>query len=264
MLTTEEREKIHLEEEYRAEVRAQLASGARPDRFFDKVKGPLAILFATALVSGLLVPMVLRTVEDERRKFDLQSRLIEKIVSDDATAQTNLSQFRSRYADYQMGLLEVELGKRLLAVRQLDSEERQVRRQELQQDLQLVRTTYIEARTTFTAALHKHAVEEYKNYEWVALHYGTKGPVESYLDTARKDRNEASHAFDAYRLAVSTIRKRADAAIRTCADDAACEAIVAGAAAEIGKLRDETVDFQPWNDARQRLVRYISRTSPRI
>jgi hypothetical protein len=84
-LSDAERDRIRLEEEYRAEVRSKLAGPApqKGESWLDKLAVPLLIV----LVSGLLVPWVLERVEDNHRAFDLQSRLIEQIVADDAAAQ---------------------------------------------------------------------------------------------------------------------------------------------------------------------------------
>lgn len=84
-LSDAEREHIRLTEEYRAEVRAKLAP-EKNESWLDKLVVPLVIV----VVSGLLVPWILGRVEENRRALDLQSRLIEQIVADDAAAQASL------------------------------------------------------------------------------------------------------------------------------------------------------------------------------
>lgn len=150
MLTEEEREHIRLTEEYRAEIRAKLGEPekAKPSFFAEHLAVPLVILLATALVSGLVVPVILGNLEDERRRFDLQSRLIEQLVGDDAAAQVSLLRYHVQMADY----LDEPTGAEGLA----------------------------RDRAACVDAMTKYMVERRGNIEWVRLHYGRNGPLDAY------------------------------------------------------------------------------------
>ena len=263
-LTDEEREHIRLTEAYRAEVRGKLASGGE-DSLFDKLAVPVIILIATALISGLLVPWILAKVEDERRAFDLQSRLIEKIVADDATAHTNLWSYRDLIANYRISLLNIHVEKRLLALRSVDDVERQARRAELQDALARAQSAYTEGYTTTSMGIHKYWIEGAKAEEWVALHYGKNAPLEAYQKTASINHAAALRNLGAYEDQVIRIYRMAEATLQTCPDEPRCQELVDRANQEIDELRrQQNVDYTAWDDARRNLVKFISETTPRM
>lgn len=125
----EERERIRMSEEYRAEMRKAMAgpkesSGAW---LLDKLAMPALFLVA----SGIGVPWILGNIEEDRREFDLQSKLIEQIVADDAAVQASSQRFRGAIGDYRTALLDNELQKRLVEIRKLDKDAAQARRTEI-------------------------------------------------------------------------------------------------------------------------------------
>lgn len=156
-LSDEEREHIRLSEEYRAEVRSKLdAPAPKGESWLDKLAVPMLIV----LVSGLLIPWILERVADNHRAFELQSRLIEQIVADDAAAQVNLIQFHSQVRNHWFEFLKIQFEKRLVALRETDAAERQARREELQQDLARERTQYDAAFAEAMAGSTKAVVEQ--------------------------------------------------------------------------------------------------------
>lgn len=203
MLTEEEREHIRLSEEYRAELRARLGepAPAKPSFFREHLAVPLVILVATALVSGLVVPVILGNLEDERRRFDLQSRLIEQLVGDDAAAQVALLRYDSQLADFLEESRNAE----------------PARRAELEQELAEDRAACVDAMT-------KYLVERRGNIEWVRLHYGRSGPLDSY--EAVTQRGVAS-----------------------------CPKAASGR---------QVLDFGKWEEATHSLVDFVSKTRPRV
>jgi hypothetical protein len=179
-LTDEEREHIRLTEEYRAEVRAKLASPATArESWLDKLAVPLLIV----IVSGLLVPWILGRVEENRRALDLQSRLIEQIVGDDAAVQAALIQYYMQPTD--------------------------------------------ETRAAMIASASKYFVEQRGNVEWVNLHYGRNPALDAYAAASTREHGETLLAIQQNEM-------------------------------------DQQPDFKAWNEARARLIRYISETKPRL
>ena len=262
-LTDEEREHIRLAEEYRAEVRAKLAAPAGGDSLFDKLAVPVIIIVATALVSGLLVPWILGRVEDERRAFDLQSRLIEKIVTDDAEAQNDIRKYRGRVSESKIDLLEIDLEKRLLALRPLDAAERESRRHELADDFARIRNTYGAAHLAALDAMDKHAADEYRTVEWIKLHYDT-APVGAYQEASFEDRVNAGRATTKFEKEVTAIYRTASARLRTCPDETACVAIYDEARAKIEGYGFGERSYEAWNRTRRELTTFISTTKPRL
>lgn len=261
-LSDEEREHIRLAEEYRAEVRGKLAAPApsKGEAWLDKLIVPLVIV----LISGLLAPWVLERVEDNHRAFELQSRLIEQIVGDDAAAQVNLVQFRSQVRNHWFSFLQTQFEKRLLTLRETDPQERQARREELQQDLLRERTQYDAAFAEAMSGVTKAVVEQQSNGEWVRLHYGTPDPLERYVATAKKEHDAAWGNVAGLQRQLADLSRQPSMALRTCPDEASCETIFRDAAAKIEQASGKDPQFTQWDDARRTLIKYISETRPRL
>ncbi|HVE72724.1 MAG TPA: hypothetical protein VNI54_15270 [Thermoanaerobaculia bacterium] len=259
-LSDEEREHIRLTEEYRAEVRAKLH--APRESLSDRLSGPIVVLLATALVSGLLVPWVLGRVEDKRRAFELQSQLIEQIVADDDAAQINLYLFHATISDYMRDLLKNELDKKLSAVHKLDAEERKA----LHEDLLRIRKNYKDAHVATLAGITKSYIEQRGNAEKVRLHYGDKAKthLETYAKASQDDSDAEVGKVVAYQDKLKQIHRAAAAQLRGCPDESACQKIFDDAEARMTALRSEQPEFKAWEDAKRELVTFISETRPRI
>lgn len=260
-LSDEERERIRLEEQYRAEVRSAL--GGKKESWLDKLGVPMVILVATAIVSGLLVPAILGRVETKRRALDLQSRLIEQLVADDSAAQMSLSQRFAWSQAYRSNLLEIELEKRLLSLLPVDAAERVARRAELAEDLGRERERHSTRHSDAVAAMGKYLIEFRGNLEWVKLHYGDPPALETYAGVAMTEYATAINASAEAQNSVMAIWQKAHDQVRACSDESACRKIVADARIEMQKYAG-TPDFAKWNEARGELVRFISTTEPRI
>ena len=261
MLTNEERERIRLDEEYRAELRAQRAPKKSGESWIDKLAVPVIIL----LISGLLVPLVLGRIEDEKRRFELQSRLIEQIVGDDSAAQVSLLQYHEQLADYWANLVDIELYRRLIAVGNLDAVERQARRAELQEDLARERGVRVEVDNAYSAAMTKYLIEHRGNTEWAFLHYGRNPPLDTYVAVTRRERETLEHHIDdVYQESLATAYKKAAVALPACTDEAVCQKIADDTHAEIEALRARKPDFSRWDQAMRGVVAYVSNTKPRV
>lgn len=258
-LSDEERERIRLSEEYRAEVRATLAPPSK-ESWLDKLAVPLLIV----LVSGLLIPWILERVADSHRAFELQSRLIEQIVGDDAAAQVNLIQFRSQVRNHWFEFLKIQFEKRLVALQESDAAERQARREELQQDLARERTQFDAAFAEAMAGSTKAVVEQQGNGEWVRLHYGTPDVLQRYVAIAKKEHDAGWAGVAAFQKQLAEQSQKPSEALRDCPDEAACQAIFREAAARMEQLGGPQPQFKEWDDARRALIQFISETRPRL
>ncbi len=263
-LTDEEREHIRLSEEYRAEVRAKLAGPPREKPWYAEFTMPMIMLAATALVSGLLVPFILGKVDDQRREFELQSKLIEQIVGDDAAAQMALYQYRGSAADFKMTKLNAELEKRFNTLRSLDAEERQARRAELQQKVLRAHDLYDEAYAAMSSSMTKYFIEQRGNIEWVRLHYGDKEPLRNYVRASRLETSEAVRNLRPYHEELNRIYNHAAAQLRTCTDEKACQQFFDDIDIAVQRLRNNEPNFKAWEDAKRQLVHFISTNDPRI
>jgi hypothetical protein len=260
-LSDEEREHIRLVEEYRAAVQAKLAApAAKGESLLDKLAVPLLIV----IVSGLLVPWILGRVEENRRALDLQSRLIEQIVADDAAAQVNLLQYRGVIGDYRLNLLDLELEKCLLANGTAGEEEKQAQRDELQDEIEREHARRDQVFSATSAGLSKYLVERDGNVEWVRLHYGEAPELKTYSATVKKEHQKAARQVAAYNLETGGAYKTAAANLRNCKEKEKCKQIRDDAAAAMEKHREQPLDFSAWNEARQKLVQFISETKPRV
>lgn len=262
-LTDAEREHIRLVEEYRAEVRAALEPAPPRESLLGKLVAPLILLIATAVISGLVVPFILGRVEDNRRALELQSRLIEQIVGDDSAAQLSLAAFRNQTRNFRANLLEVELDRRLLQLQPLDAEERAAQRAELRQTGERERSAYHDVYEAMLGNISKALIEQRGNTEWVRLHYGSSPQLDRYIQVTQRDYAAAIRRAVEYQKTMGQIADRTKPALRTCADEAACEAIFRKAYAEMEQPH-APLDYKEWDDARRELVTFISRTRPRI
>lgn len=263
-LSDAEREHIRLSEEYRAEVRAKLAPATREEPWYGKFILPIVMLIATAAISGVLVPIIMNRVADDKRAFEVQSKLIEQIIADDAAAQVNLYAYRGRVADYRFLLLEIELAKRLNVLRPLPPEERAARRAELQQDLVRARDSYNDIHAATVAGIVKDFIEQRGNVERVRLHYGQKAPLDEYVAAARSDNSAEVRSLKAYQNELSRIYNDAAAGLRSCPDEQACQQIFDTADEEMQRQRAQQPEFKAWEAAKRQLVQFISTKRPRV
>lgn len=260
-LSDEEREHIRLSEEYRAEVRSKLdAPAPKGESWLDKLAVPMLIV----LVSGLLIPWILERVADNHRAFELQSRLIEQIVADDAAAQVNLIQFHSQVRNHWFEFLKIQFEKRLVALRETDPTERQARREELQQDLARERTQYDAAFAEAMAGSTKAVVEQQGNGEWVRLHYGTPAVLQQYVAAAKKEHDAGWQSVAGFQKQLAELSQKPSEALRDCPDEATCQQIFREAAARIEQLGGRPPEFRKWDDARRALIEFVSETRPRL
>jgi hypothetical protein len=257
-LSDEEREHIRLAEEYRAELRTKLAP-VKGESWLDKLAVPLLIV----VVSGLLVPWILGRVEESRRVFDLQSRLIEKIVTDDAQIMTDARNYRGRISENKIELLEIEFEKRLLQLRSLDPKEREARRQELSQDLSRIRATYDQAHLAALDAMNRYTADEYKNREWIKLHYDN-APLQPYIEAGLEDRVETGRETTKFDEELTAIYKDAMTRLQTCPDESTCQAIYDKGRKDIDGHGFGPANYSRWDDARRKLTQFISVTKPRL
>ncbi|HYR28828.1 MAG TPA: hypothetical protein VEU30_10205 [Thermoanaerobaculia bacterium] len=229
--------------------------------FLRELAVPIAILLVTALVSGLVVPMILGRIEDDRRRFELQSRLIEQLVGDDGAAQVALATFRSQIAGYYVSLIDVALERRLLQLHPGDDPA--ARRTELQQDFSRERELFSEASKTHAAGIAKYLVEHRGNSEWVRLHYGNAPVIDAYVGSVQAAHSVATIATDQFQAEARSIREAAETALRTCPDEKACRTIADDARAKVNQ-RLTKPDFSKWDEALRDLVGFVSRTEPRV
>jgi len=230
--------------------------------FLRELAVPVAILLVTALVSGLVVPMILGRIEDDRRRFELQSRLIEQLVGDDGAAQVALMTFRSQIAGYYVHLVDIALERRLLQLLP-GEEDRAARRAELQEDSSRERTLFSDASKAHTAGVAKYLVEQRGNSEWVRLHYGNARVIDAYVGSVQAAHSMATLATDRFQSEARSIREETETALRTCADEKACRAVAEEGRAKINQ-RLSKPDFGKWDEALRDLVGFVSRTEPRV
>ena len=261
-LSDEERERIRLEETYRAEVREKLAEAPakQGDSWVDKLVVPLVIV----LISGLLAPWVLMRIEDHRRALELQSRLIEQLVADDAEAQINLLKRTSFSFDKGINPLRLALHKRLLTMAPVDAAERQQQRTEFYDDFSRQQARVDAGSDAVKEAMFRFQVEHRGNVEWVKLHYGNAPKLQAYANATKRAWDAAVAQTETFEQQVDGIARKTTGALHTCPDPPSCLRLFNDAVAEADKLRQRSVDIKGWDSTRRQLIRYISETDPRM
>jgi hypothetical protein len=267
-LSDADREYIRLTEEYRYEVQRTL--GNKPGRLVylvDKVAMPVGLLMLTALLSGLVVPYILRVDDDQRQLLDLKARLINDVVGESTAAQMALVRLNEQQCDYWNAMLTIASRKRALQRRYdtLTPEERQTEFATIAEDRRRENDARIAADRQYAESRFRLAAATERLRHTMSLYYGDPRLMKAYSAAL-----EAEH-FAAETLVHETHQDKAAATfaaaharIRDCATEDVCAEIVSAAISEIETLRSAEPKFMNWQKASEDLAVYVSKHDPVI
>ena len=266
VISYSDKEYIRLSEEYRQEIR--IALRRRYDKLWqvlEKFGIPFALVLVTALISGLLVPYILRVDDDQRSLLEVKSRLITDVVSDSATAQMAVIRYQEQMCDYWDAALGVEMRKRLLRLRyeHMTAEERAAEYSSLVDDRRRENERRIQIDSEYANARTRLAVASDRLNHVVTLHYGQITPLTTYSTAMNSDFAQADDLVNIEQQEkLGTIYSKARSALASCATEIGCRSIIGTAREEIETVRMAEPKFEKWMAATQPLVVYLASHDP--
>lgn len=265
-LSEQDRAYIRLTEEYRAEVQRSLSHRAGwLSYLLDKVAMPVGLLMLTALLSGLVVPYILRVDDDQRQLLDLKARLINDVVGESTAAQMALIRANEQQCDYWNAMLTIASRKRALKRRYdtLTAEERQTEYATLVEDRRREYDARISADRQYAESRFRLTAATERLRHTMSLYYGDAALMKAY-STALENEHYAAETLvhETHQDKAAAIFADAQAKILNCETDDACHAVVSSAVAEIEKLRSAEPKFEKWQKASEDLAVYVSKHDP--
>jgi hypothetical protein len=262
-LTDDEREHIRLTEMYRNEVRRQSESG----RSFwkEKVFAPAGLIIFAGVVSGLVVPFILRVDEESRRAAETKARAIAQLASDSAAAQMAMVRYNEQLCDYWNAALRLELRKRNLArtVQTRDSSDVGAEREAINSERSRENALRIEVDKEYADARVRLAVATERLHSGLRLYYGDNTPANVFVDTINTEVLAINKLLnETHQDKLAEHYRYAKTQLQLCASDDACRAIVDHATSQVEKIREATPSFDKWKVAAYQLSDYILNEKP--
>lgn len=268
-LDENEREHIRLEEEYRAEVQRTLRETWSHWSTFlmEKIALPVGLLVLTALLSGLIVPYILRIDDDQRALLELKTRLINEVVGESTSAQMELIRINEQQCDYWNAMLTLAVRKRLIELRYdtLKPEERQAEFSALADEHKQEYAARLAADKEYAESRLRLSSSTARLRHTITLYFEDRKPLEAYLASLERDHNAAETLVDnTNQDAAAEIVKKARPLIAACSNEEDCNRIVSDATAKIEKLRDVNIGCEAWQKAANELALYVAKHDPAV
>lgn len=262
-LSDDDRVRIQLEEQFRQEIRKQFET--RGTFWTDKIGVPLFLVLVTALISGLLIPHILRQQEARQRIIELKSRLITEIVTERATAQMAIIRYNEALCDY--GNVSLSMA---VQYRNIVRHGAEPTKHDLATEREIVRADQKRENDLRAQVDHEYAdarahlmVTTDRLKSTLQLYYGDVPALHEYVAAVEQDAGVADQLLNTtHQNRIVSLFRDAKGALSSCASDRDCEAAADGATDEVEKLRTDIPKFTRWNAATQALAVYIMDHQP--
>lgn len=259
-LTSGEKEHIRLTEVYRSEV--QLGMKSEKKGLKEAVGYPVLVVLATAVVSGILVPLLLRAHDDRIRWLDLKARMVEDIVAQSTGAQTALLRYHEQLCDYWAALVRLRHRRARVMLRGIKDGDDDVKAQ-----LQAIRAGHdredsirIEADKQMAEAKQRFQQATSRLESLLEFHFGSAVESKGYIRLSRKTFSQVESDLNEKKQdTLSAAYSRARDSLEGCKTEADCDKFRDQANETVESVRKAGPDFKVWVEGAAKVEKEILR-----